>query len=88
MSTTVVHLKKEPYDVYIGRPGPLGNPFMIGRDGTRAEVIQAYREYFKRRISEDPEFRATVEALRGKKLGCFCKPMACHGDVIAEYLDK
>ncbi len=28
-----------------------------------------------------------VLALKGKTLGCHCKPAACHGDVIAEYLN-
>ena len=43
--TMVVHCKKEKYDVYIGRPSKWGNPFTIGKDGTREEVIQKYREY-------------------------------------------
>ena len=37
--TRVVNCKKEPYDVYIGRPSKWGNPFKIGRDGSRQEVI-------------------------------------------------
>ena len=45
--TTVVHCKREPYDVYIGRPGPWGNPFEIGTDGTREEVIAKYEEWIK-----------------------------------------
>ena len=52
MTTYVVNLRKEPYDVYIGRPGKgknkegkWGNPFEIGRDGTREEFIAKYTEY-------------------------------------------
>ena len=41
----VVHCKKEPYDIYIGRPSKWGNPFSIGKDGTREEVIEKYREW-------------------------------------------
>lgn len=41
----VVHCKKEPYDVYIGRPSKWGNPFVIGKDGTREEVIAKYAEW-------------------------------------------
>ncbi len=39
---TVVHCKRKTYDVYIGRPGKWGNPFEIGKDGNRAEVIEKY----------------------------------------------
>ncbi len=58
----VVHCKREPYDTYIGRPGPYGNPFTIGRDGTREEVIAKYRAW----ISDQPELlaRKEEEALR------------------------
>lgn len=73
-------------DVYIGRPGPFQNPFEIGKDGTRAEVLIKYRAYFFDRVRRDSEFRKAVLALRGKRLVCWCKPLACHGDVIVEYL--
>jgi len=73
--------------VYIGRPGPFGNPFIIGRDGDREAVIRQYRVWFDLRVKGDPKFRASVEALRGKDLVCFCSPLACHGSVIVEYLE-
>ena len=78
--TKVVNCRKEKYDVYIGRPSIWGNPFAIGRDGTRDEVIEKYKEY----ILKKPELLAKIHLLRGKTLGCFCKPLACHGDVLAE----
>ncbi len=83
MKTTVVHCKREPFDIYIGRPSPFGNPFKIGRDGNRAEVIQKYRTW----IMSKPELLAQVKTLNGKRLGCWCKPQACHGDVLAEIAD-
>ena len=91
--TRVVDLKREPFDVYIGRPGHgqdgyFGNPFVVVRDGTRQEVIERYLEYFLAKIERDSEFRSRVEDLRGKTLGCFCKPEACHGDVIVAWLDQ
>ena len=52
--------------------------------GTRAEVISQYRSYALKRIQVDPKFRAAVKDLRGKTLGCWCKPEACHGDVLVE----
>jgi hypothetical protein len=78
--TTVVHCKRETYDVYIGRPSPWGNPFEIGRDGTRADVIKKYRAW----IVEQPALVAALPTLKGKRLGCWCAPAACHGDVLAE----
>lgn len=73
----VVHCKKEPYDVYIGRPSKWGNPFVIGRDGTRTEVIEKYRQWV---VVQDYDFNE----LRGKTLGCWCSPAPCHGDVLVE----
>lgn len=51
------------------------------------EMLGKYREHFLARIARDPEFRARVLALRGKRLGCFCKPGPCHGDVMAAWID-
>ena len=90
----IVNLRKESYDIYIGRGSPFGNPMRIGTkvDGkpepvTREEAIIWYKQYFYERIKQQPEFKLVVEALRGKVLGCHCKSLACHGDVIVEYLE-
>lgn len=93
MLTTVVNIRRNEYDVYIGRAGHghdgiFGNPFSAMRDGGRDRAIALYKEYFLNRLKIDPRFAARVEKLRGKRLGCFCKPKACHGDVIVEYLEK
>ncbi|MFA7101502.1 MAG: DUF4326 domain-containing protein [Bacilli bacterium] len=87
--TTVVNIykTKDLNYVYIGRGSPFGNPFVIGKDGIREEVIEKYRSYFRGKL-EDPAFKAMVLRLRGKRLGCFCKPKACHGDIIKEWLDE
>ncbi len=86
--TTIVNKYREPFDIYIGRPSLFGNPYRIGPDGSREDVIQKYREYFYHRLETDPVFKRDVLNLRGKRLGCYCKPQACHGDVIAEYLNN
>jgi hypothetical protein len=79
--TRVVNKHEEPFDVYIGRPGYWGNPFHVGRDGDRAQVIEKYRRYVHAR----PEMVARARReLTGKVLGCFCKPLPCHGDVLVE----
>jgi len=82
--TRVVHGKKERYDVYIGRPSKWGNPFEIGKDGTRKEVVEKYRKY----ILENKELMNDLYELEGKVLGCWCKPAECHGDVLVELLDN
>lgn len=75
--------------VYIGRPGPFGNPFVIGKDGDRGNVITKFTKHFMDRIAGDQEFRLKVHGLSGAPaLVCWCAPAACHGDVIAEYLSK
>lgn len=76
----VVHCQKEHYDVYIGRGSKWGNPFVIGKDGTRKEVIAKYRAW----IVQQPELMLALHELRGKILGCWCDPLACHGDVLTE----
>jgi len=83
MSTTVVHCKRSTYDVYIGRPSKWGNPFSIGRDGACMEVIEKYRAW----VMQQPELLAALHELKGKILGCWCVPWACHGDVLAELAD-
>lgn len=83
MKTRVVHCKREPYDVYIGRPSKWGNPFVIGTDGTREQVIAKYRRW----LESQPQLLAALPELKGKTLGCWCAPDACHGDVLAELAD-
>lgn len=81
---TVINLKREPFDVRIDRQSKWGNPFIIGKDGTRAEVIAKYRRW----IVTQPKLMAALPELEGKRLGCWCKPSICHGDVLAELLQK
>jgi len=93
MATKVVNIYKERYDVYIGRAGKgkdgyFGNPFVLKKGEPRGSTIERYKEWFYTRIEIDDEFRERVESLRGKTLGCFCKPNACHGDVLVEYLER
>lgn len=81
----VVHCKRKPYDVYIGRPSKWGNPFTIGKDGTRAEVIEKYRVWLMSRPTLVEEAK---QELRGKVLGCWCSPNACHGDILSELVNS
>jgi hypothetical protein len=82
--TRVINIRSgEPYDVYIGRPSLWGNPFKIGRDGTRDEVIEKYREW----AAHNHAVQANLHNLKGKVLACYCKPEACHGDVLVEMVN-
>lgn len=77
----VVHCRTHPYHVYIGRPGPWGNPFIIGKDGNRIEVIEKYRQWLM--APDRLELRnAARKYLANKVLGCYCAPLACHGHIL------
>lgn len=89
-TTKVVNKDKgEPYDLYIGRGTPWGNPFAIGDDGmNREEVIAKFEQYFNETFLRDEQKRKDLLTLKGKTLACHCKPFNCHGDVIAQYLNS
>lgn len=75
----VVNLKSEPYDVRIDRRTKWGNPFRVGPDGSRADVIRKHMEW----LFCQPELMESFDELRGKRLGCWCSPRPCHGDTLA-----
>lgn len=77
--------RNTPNTVYIGRPSKWGNPFVIGRDGTRKEVIEKFEKYLLAR----PSLLSTAKSeLAGKDLVCFCAPQACHGDVFVKLINS
>ena len=94
MATKVINIKHGHLcDVYIGRAGKgesgyFGNPFRLKPNEDRGSTLIRYKEYFYKRLESDSEFKQRILALKDKTLGCFCKPHACHGDIIAEYLDN
>lgn len=90
--TVVCHCIHDEFDIYIARDMPrkslkdvgFGNPFVIGRDGDRSEVIEQYRVWLR----QQPELVERVKReLKGKRLACWCRRAgqdapACHGDVL------
>lgn len=93
MNTKVVNLNKEKYDVYIGRGSKWGNPFTHITDKetlasfivpTRKEAIEKYHQW----ILEQPELMKALPELKGKTLGCYCKPKSCHGDILIELINE
>jgi hypothetical protein len=80
---------KSDRHVYIGRGSPWGNPFSHLPDtaaewlvSTREEAIEKYRQY----ILSRPDLLERLKELKGKRLGCWCKPKSCHGEILLELL--
>lgn len=80
----------DDFDAYIGRGSLWGNPFHVGKQEgqfDRDEAIEKYKTYFETNILSDASMRKGIFGLRGMRIACYCKPLACHGDVIADYLN-
>jgi len=101
METKAVNLRREPFDVYIGRAGRgqdgyFGNPVAMGRKcpvcrsvhRSGGSTLPCYKQWFANRLATDNEFLRRILELKGKRLGCFCKPRPCHGDVIVQFVDN
>lgn len=84
MHSKVVHCKRDKYDVYIGRPSKWGNPFKLMEESQRIQVLEMYKDY----LLNNPDLLGQIKELKGKVLGCWCAPRACHGDVLAEIAEK
>ena len=96
MTTRVVRLRRrggrvvQDCDVYIGRECKMGgwqlpaskwaNPYTVAACGTAEVAVERYRQYIMRNklLLDD------IGELRGKTLGCWCKPGPCHGDVLVQ----
>jgi hypothetical protein len=84
----------DAYDVYIGRGSQWGNPYTHRTHNTlaehvvetRAEAVEAYRKYITEGAGK--HLLKDLYQLKGKKLGCFCSPSKCHGDILKELADK
>jgi hypothetical protein len=82
------NIKSTPEYEYIGRGSYWGNPYSMYEDGSdREEVIRKYRYDFENDLFPKKS-KSEVIKLAGKRLGCFCKPKACHGDILADYLNS
>lgn len=87
---TVVNKYKEDYDEYIGRGSVWGNNYSH-KEGTKAEFVVSDRDsaidMYESSLRNNPSLWLKLRELKGKKLGCYCKPNTCHGDVIAKYVN-
>lgn len=82
----VVHIRKEPYDIFVGRGSYWGNPWShlpntraLYKVATRKEAIECYADW----IMTQDEMLRKIKYLKGKILGCWCDPLPCHGHVLA-----
>jgi hypothetical protein len=89
----------DPENLYIGRQGrifidgqifhykqsPWHNPYKVEKDGTLDEILGKYSVYISKKI-EKGELK--LSDLHGKRLGCWCKPSGCHGDVLLKLLSE
>lgn len=83
-ATRVVNIRTESYDVRIDRSTKWGNPFHIGNDGTREEVVKKYSAW----LAEKPDLIACLPELVGRRLGCWCAKSACHGDILVHLIEE
>ena len=93
MTVTFANIHKDKYDLYGGRPGkgeyfaPLGNPFIVGKDGERGECIELFRNWFPTKDAIEYRRNCIRYIEIDSVLGCFCKPKPCHLDIVAEYMN-
>ncbi len=100
ISTTVVHCKISPYDVYIGRPSKWGNDFShkegtlaLWKVDTQEDAVLRYEEWI---MGRPDLIEAAKTELKGKTLGCWCKPLhkgfrgklLCHGQILAKIAES
>lgn len=93
---------KDDNNIYIGRAGVVfidkqrfpkyssnfANPYKIGKDGNRDEVINKYKNYIKDKIKNDKSLEQELINMKEKNLGCWCYPEPCHGNVLLELINE
>jgi hypothetical protein len=82
-----------PGQVYVGRPSPLGNPYALGRDGSREQVIAQYRRWLWAQLqapdsAQERELKRLLAKARSGELEllCWCAPLSCHAEVVRSAL--
>jgi hypothetical protein len=95
LQTKVINIRYEERGenfVYIGRGSKWGNPFTHLKGETKAkfkvksreEAIAKYEEW----IRKQPDLLNSLHELKGKRLGCYCRPAHCHGDVLVQLIEE
>jgi Domain of unknown function (DUF4326) len=73
---------------YIGRPSRWGNPFKLGRDGDRDEIMARYAVWLDDRLKDESFCKELAELSKATALVCWCKPEACHGDQLVAAMKR
>ena len=96
-NTKVVNLIKDEFDVYIGRGSKFGNPYTHIKNkntkadyivDSRADSINMYEKWLDNQIKNEQITKHDILELDGKRLGCYCKPKSCHGDILVKKIDE
>lgn len=88
-------------NIYVGRKGIVfinkkrfpekssnfANPYKIGKDGTREEILIKYKNYIIDKLKNNEELKNELLSLKNKKLGCWCYPEMCHGNILLELIN-
>jgi hypothetical protein len=91
---TVGNRHKGDKGIYVGRPTPLGNPFVLETEADRPRILEQYEQWLDEQL-QDPDSAASKEMQRladlateqDVKLICSCSPRMCHADVIKQRLE-
>lgn len=86
---------QEGLATYVGRPdrwgrwpgSPWANPYPLPKTATTAERLEVIARY-ARHLEQSPGLLARIGELRGRALGCWCRPLACHADVLAAHANQ
>ena len=84
-----------PYDFYIDRRTPIGNPYQLKQEKHRDKVCDAYEKYFQEMLeyggSSFEGYLAAMLACHIKydrlRLFCWCAPKRCHGETVKNWLE-
>ena len=74
-----------PDAVYVGRPSKWGNPFRVGINGSREEVIAKYADWLDGMMHNGI---FDLDELKGKDLVCWCALLPCHADILLKMANK
>ncbi len=88
------HQPSKPFDFYIDRRSPVGNPFPMQRESLRDRVCDEYEKYFSSQVEiHNTLFMEYLEGIRHAheqhdevRLFCWCSPKRCHGETIKNWL--